>query len=311
MLLAGLVLFVSLTLTDLGIGFTRPHWVTHYGAEWLRNHAYIPNILAGFTGFLVGVPIALVVLETVTGTREDKVEVDKAKRVSAAAWHDFRSAAMEFANADRRHALLNDAPINIYPIYEEILEQLRAYRGEEPFVAPTREQYDSLMTYLKDKEVKFKSEIDSVTRKVGDIDELLKSWSRVLSTWSVLNTYVRSRRIELDRPWFNDDSNSTLVSSLATTANPLSDFSHVHSGFGLEPPASMTMAHSWVRSYILWADKDKLDGVLQSDRKVFGIEGVDRYREQAQQAGLFLTGLSATIKLIDDEGWPDPPEAES
>jgi hypothetical protein len=284
--------------------------VTHYGAEWLRNHAYIPNILAGITGFLVGVPIALVVLETVIGKREDKVEVDKAKRVSAAAWHDFHSAVTEFANADRRHALLNDAHINVYPIYEEIFNRLRAYRGDEPFVAPTQEQYDELIEYLKAREVKFKAEIDSVTTKVGEIDALQKSWSRVLSTWSVLNTYVRSRRIELDRPWFNDDSNSTLVSALATTENPLSDFSHVHSGFGLEPPGSMSVAHSWVRSYILWDNKDKLDSVLQSDRKVFGIEGVDRYREQAQQAGLFLTGLDAAIKLIRDEGWPDPPESD-
>jgi hypothetical protein len=26
------------------------------GAEWMKTHVYIPNILAGFTGFLIGVP---------------------------------------------------------------------------------------------------------------------------------------------------------------------------------------------------------------------------------------------------------------
>jgi hypothetical protein len=126
-------------------------------------------------------------------------------------------------------------------------------------VTPTQQQYDALMDYLKDTEVQFKSEIDAVTAKVGDFDVLQKSWSRVLSTWSVLNTYVRSRRIELDLPWFNDDSNSSLVSALATTENPLLDFSHVHTGFGLEPPGSMDMARNWVRSYILWDGKDKFD----------------------------------------------------
>jgi hypothetical protein len=207
-------------------------------------------------------------------------------------------------------ALLSDAHINVYPIYEEIFDRLHAYRGEEPFVTPTQEQYNELMVYLKAREVEFKSEIDSVTAKVGTIDELQKMWSRVLSTWSVLNTYVRSRRTELDLPWFNDDSNSTLVSALATTDNPLSDFSHVHGGFGsLEPPGSMDMAYNWAHSYILWGNKDKLDRTLQSHRKVFGIEGVDNYRERATQAGMFLTGLDATIKLIDEEGWPDPPEA--
>jgi hypothetical protein len=69
MFVVGVVLCVSLWLTDLGIGFTRPHWVTRYNAEWLHSHAYIPNILASLTGFLVGVPVALVALETVIAKR--------------------------------------------------------------------------------------------------------------------------------------------------------------------------------------------------------------------------------------------------
>jgi hypothetical protein len=310
MFIAGVVLCVSLWLTDVGIGFTQPNLLTRYNGEWLREHAYIPNILAGLTGFLVGVPVALVVLETVIGKREDNIEVAKAKRVSAAAWRDFRSAAIEFVASDRRTALMNDAETNVFPIYTELFDRLSAYRGKEPFTTTTQEQYDTLMTYLKGSEVKFKSEIDSVTNKVGTIDELQKMWSRVLSTWSVLNTYVRSRRIEFGLPWFNDDSDSALVSALTTTENPLSDFNHVHGGFGTEPPVSMTMAHSWIRSYLRW-DKEKLDGMLQSDRKVFGTVGIDNYVQQAHQAGLFLTSLNATINLISDEGWPDPPEAES
>jgi hypothetical protein len=304
MLAAGVVLCISLWLTDVGIGFAQPYWITRYNGEWLRGHSYIPNILAGFTGFLVGVPVALVVLQTVIGKREDNVEIAKAKRVSAAAWGDFRSAASEFASSTRRNALLNDALTDVYPLYEEIFNRLRAYRGEKPFVPPTQEQYDGLIAYLRTKEVKLKSEIDSITTKVGNIDELLKLWSRVLSTWSVVNVYVRSRRIELGLPWFNDDSNSTLVSALATTESPLSDFTHVHNGFGTKPPASMDMAHNWIRSYLHW-DKDKLDRVLQSDDKAFGVEGVNNYRKRAQQAGLFLAGLHSTIKLIDEEGWPD------
>jgi hypothetical protein len=199
---------------------------------------------------------------------------------------------------------------HVYQVYQEIFDKLSAYRGQEPFGPPTQGQYGELIAYLKGAEVKFKSEISSVTTKVGTIDDLQKVWSRVLSTWSVVNVYGRSRRIELDLPWFSDDSNSTLVSALATTENPLSDFTHVHNGFGSEPPVSMDMAHSWVRSYVRW-DKDKLDRVLQSEGKAFGVRGVDNYRERAQQAGLFLTALHTTIKRINEEGWPDPLEAES
>src|SRR4051812_36351925 len=65
MLAGGLIMGASLWLTDIGIGFTQPQLLTHFDGEWLRRHAYIPNILAGFTGFLIGVPIAAVVLDTV------------------------------------------------------------------------------------------------------------------------------------------------------------------------------------------------------------------------------------------------------
>ena len=304
MFVAGVVLCVSLWLTDVGIGFTHPHWVTRFNGEWLRGHAYIPNILAGITGFLVGVPVALVVLQTVLGRREDNIELAKAKRVSAAAWGEFRSATLEYASSERRNALLNDALTDVYPLYEEIFARLFEYRGEEPFVPPTQEQYDELIAYLKSKQPKFKSEIDSVTRKVGNIDELQKLWSRVLSTWSVVNVYVRSRRLEFGLPWFSDDLNSLLISALSTPESPLTDFTHVHNGFGTRPPASMDMAQSWIVSYLHW-DKDTLDRTLQSDNKAFGQEGVSDYQECAQRAGLFLNGLQSVIKQIDEQGWPD------
>jgi hypothetical protein len=310
MFVAGVVLCVSLWLTDVGIGFSQPYIITRYNGEWLRGHAYVPNILAGITGFLVGVPVALVVLQTVIGRREDNVELAKAKRVSAAAWGDFRSATLEYASSERRNALLNDAFTDLYPLYEEIFDRLSDYRGEEPFVPPTQDHYDELIAYLKSKQPKFKSEIDSVTKKVGNIDELLKLWSRVLSTWSVVNVYVRSRRLEFGLPWFSDDSNSLLISALSTPESPLTDFTHVHNGFGTRPPASMDMAQSWLVSYLRW-DKDTLDRTLQSDNKAFGHEGVSDYQQCAQRAGLFLDGLQSVIKQIDEQGWPDSPTVGS
>lgn len=306
MFLAGVVLCVSLWLTDVGIGFSQPYIITRYNGEWLRSHAYIPNILAGITGFLVGVPVALVVLQTVLGRREDNIELAKAKRVSAAAWNEFRTATIEYASSERRSALLNDALTDVYPLYEEIFAKLSDYRGEEPFVTPTQERYNELIAYLKAKQPKFKSEIDSVTKKVGNIDELQRLWSRVLSTWSVVNVYVRSRRLEFGLRWFDDDSNSLLIAALSTPESPLTDFTHVHTGFGTRPPVSMDMAQQWLVSYLHW-DKEKVDRTLQSDDEAFGHKGVSDYRERAQQAGLFLNGLQSVIKKIDEQGWPDSP----
>ncbi|UXA15085.1 hypothetical protein KXD97_15845 [Mycobacterium sp. SMC-8] len=64
------------------------------------------------------------------------------------------------------------------------------------------------------------------------------------------------------------------------------------------------MAQGWLISYLHW-DKDKVDRTLQSDNEAFGHKGVSDYRERAQQAGLFLSGLQSVIKKIDEQGWPD------
>jgi hypothetical protein len=108
--LAGAIMGVSLWLTDLGAGFTEPRWLFRFNAKWLSDHAYIPNILAGFTGFLIGVPVAAVVLATFTTQREEKVALDRVNRLSKSAWYTFRDAAYEFCSKERVEALENDMP---------------------------------------------------------------------------------------------------------------------------------------------------------------------------------------------------------
>jgi hypothetical protein len=78
----GVVLLVCFSLTDVGVNVTfgsvdpKPDWLRRYNAEWFHGHAYIPNILAAMTGFLIGAPVAAVVLATFTSEREDKAAAD-------------------------------------------------------------------------------------------------------------------------------------------------------------------------------------------------------------------------------------------
>ena len=101
MFITGVVMCVSLWLTDLGIGFTEPHWITRFNAEWLHNHGYIPNILAGLTGFFIGVPVALVVLETIKSDYVRQEQIDAVDRITKVAVRDFSEAVNAMCTDER------------------------------------------------------------------------------------------------------------------------------------------------------------------------------------------------------------------
>jgi hypothetical protein len=71
------------------------------GAGWLKSYAYIPNVLAGLTGFLIGVPFAAVILATFTTQREDQAALEKVNRLSDIAWQQFRDAVYEYCGESR------------------------------------------------------------------------------------------------------------------------------------------------------------------------------------------------------------------
>jgi len=111
-LVLGLLLLTGFTLTDLGVNVTlgtwdpKPQWLKQFNAEWFHSHAYIPNIYAAITGFLIGVRIALVVLATFTGEREDKAALDRVDKTTQLAWQKFRDTALAFATDERIYTRL-------------------------------------------------------------------------------------------------------------------------------------------------------------------------------------------------------------
>ena len=96
-LVLGLVLLVAFSLTDAGVNVTlgswdpKPDWLKRYNADWFHSHAYIPNILAGLTGFLIGVPVGAVVLATFTTEREEKAARDRVNRIDVRAGKDSKA----------------------------------------------------------------------------------------------------------------------------------------------------------------------------------------------------------------------------
>ncbi|GAA2400207.1 hypothetical protein [Mycolicibacterium llatzerense] len=115
-LLLGVMLLFGFTLTDVGVDLTlwgwdpKPHWLKQYNAGWFHTHAYVPNILAALTGFLIGAPVALIVLATFTVQREEQAALDRVNRLSQVAWYNFLDAVIAFDPRERLDAVQNAAP---------------------------------------------------------------------------------------------------------------------------------------------------------------------------------------------------------
>ena len=69
--------------------------------DWSQNLGFITNIWAGFTSFLIGVPVALIALSTITRQSEDYAASKRVEDLSKIAWERFRDSVRDFCNNDR------------------------------------------------------------------------------------------------------------------------------------------------------------------------------------------------------------------
>jgi hypothetical protein len=144
----GVVLLVSFSLTDAGVNVTlgsfgpKPAWLKRYNAEWFQSHAYIPNVLAGFTGFLIGAPVPVVVLDTFTVEREDRAAINKVNQISALAWDQFKHAIHEFCSTERIFALTDQTGL-VQKIQNEALQVFQDYKKAAP-MEPVMPGYPAL-----------------------------------------------------------------------------------------------------------------------------------------------------------------------
>ena len=97
----------------LGLGFwgeLHPPW---FWPQWWHKLSYGMNIFASATGFLIGVPIALVIVDTIKSSAAQKAQIDSVNRISKAAWRDFSSAVEDLCNDTRLKTLYD------YESYED------------------------------------------------------------------------------------------------------------------------------------------------------------------------------------------------
>src|SRR6185312_5372848 len=105
---------------------------------WWQGLSFLPNAMTSLSGFFVGVPVALVLLSTITQEREDKSERDKLEQLSSTAWDQFVQRVTAFCAPDRIR-VLHVAAKQLAPIWADISTQITHFARWE---GGPREQTD-------------------------------------------------------------------------------------------------------------------------------------------------------------------------
>jgi hypothetical protein len=321
----GLLLLIGFTLTDAGVDLTlwgwdpKPRWLKRYNADWLHSHAYIPNILAAVTGFLIGAPVALLVLAAFTVQREETQALKRVNSISLQAWNRFRDSVFELCSDERLEGLRVNADL-VQRIHNDIYEEYRAYRERGMQTVPYQsgpirgarqrgmnsEETDDFQRYLAANEEEFMAQINEVFNRVGNDHSFQVQWAGVRTNWTTVDQYVRLQRIERNLRWFNAAVDAELSHRLSDTVNPLTEFFDVHHVRKRHSNDSMLAARAVVL-HDAQLPKEELDSKLlsgQSSGSLFGHQPVTNYYATALKVRGELEALKGAVLRVDREGWP-------
>jgi hypothetical protein len=319
-LLLGLALLVGFSLTDAGVNVTlgsfdpKPDWMRQYNADWFHRHAYIPNIYAGLTGFLIGAPVAAVVLASFTVEREERAALKRVNKLSELAWVNFRDSVHKFCNDKRTIDFVRDTR-RVSDIHTEILKRYQSYIalsrqrvvGNRRGGWTTEEEYEQLMNDLSRMLGQLGDAIDAVVNDISYVT-FEEEWAALRIRWNTLDQYVRLQRLERNLAWFDEDIDSAITISMSRTGDPLAEFSRVLFRGDACSTDSMAAACGAVMDDVLLDRSSFNDKFLIADDAVpsgvFGHHGVEGFRRQCILAVGFLRSLLKSVENVDGAGWP-------
>jgi len=309
----GLALFASFTLTDLGVNVTlgawdpKPHWLKQFNADWFHDHAYLPNIYAAITGFLIGAPIALTVLATFAVQREEQAGLDRVNRLSVLAWRSFYIAISDFATPERLTAVQTDAKTveTSHNWAYELLADYIAHLGPQGAGdAALTDKIEAIGRLAP----KFRAESHDILAKVKDSGTVELEWAKVVGAWDTLNQYVRLQRLEQGLEWFDAESDARLRMWMARSKNPLQAFTDIH-GFNHDAERStLTMQDAAEETYIYAGlPASEFQGLLGLGLIRFGTKRVPihDYNTAYKEAANFLEALQGAVSMVEAANWPE------
>ncbi|WP_156660673.1 hypothetical protein [Mycobacterium sp. 852002-10029_SCH5224772] len=324
MFVFGIAVLVLLWAVDLNaltfsigrLDLMQVHWLQ---AEWLRSHSYIPNILAGFTGFLIGAPVAAVLLASFALEREEQAAAAGIIRTTEFAWNRFRDAVHELCT-DERIRGLKEGPPRARRVHNEVYECFRQYyvQGHNRRKGPpfrwntTAEEHEQLKVKVTERLPSFKSEVVDYFLELGLMESQFQMpWTEAALSWNTLDQYVRLRRLELGLRWMPQELYVGISRHMIKSAKPLDEFSEMHESKLTSRPLvpSMFAAYAAAKWY-MDLDKEALDNRI-SNPSAKGPDGffnddeeLALYVQRGIAASEYLKGLRTLIETVDAEGWP-------
>jgi hypothetical protein len=295
---------VFLGMVALGFASLVFGWKTDVSTgDWSTSLGFLTNIWAGFTGFLIGVPVALVVLSTVTRQSEDKAASDRVQNLTRVAWNQFRDAVEDLCSENRTTTM------------ESIAKTIKAYhdqtfKGFENYESSnkTTQDYAGLQAFIKQQIRQWQDPFAQMMRGVGTSQDLGMVWYAILRDWNTLDQYVRLQRLERDLkpPWFDRILDSQLQERMKPDAHPMNPLFEKHEG----PRAEY---NDW-RQYSMWAAFNSLYQFVDlphdhyAERKVlctsyFPNNPVEGYLEAVEKASLNMRQLLIAVEQIDQGDW--------
>ena len=309
MFVLGIALCAALWAVDVGTELPGPGWVHRHGAVWLHSgHSYIPNILAGFTGFLIGAPVAAVILATFTTQREEKVALDRVNRLSKIAWYTFRDAVYEFCTMERINAMQEIAP-EVEKLHDEAYKTVQEYILEirNPISQP--DPSGSKLQEVRAVASEFFSKTGRLRNAIkGHPDTVEAEWSAVVAAWHTLDQYVRLQRFDRNLKWFDDRVYRRIRKWMSRAKSPFQEFVELH-GFSAEadhefrPVTMMDASHAM--SHYAYRPADEVRSLLMVASSKFGHDRVGNYNIAHRAASNFLISLLGEVNHVELTNWPE------
>lgn len=293
LLIVSLILGIAALVVGLILDETKP--------TWLDGLNYLPNIWAALTGFLIGAPVALIVLATFTVQREDRTALQRVNRLTEIAWKEFRDNVFEFCS-DERLSALTDGTSEVQRHHDEIVKAFAWYRNkaeQSKFHHTTQQEYDNTQSEGQRTHTtmarRYGAPCGRITTNVG-----MRYW-RVGALW--INTFACN-------VW-KETCDGSIVKLMPTCETDclipkirFSRFSETHEMGRPNNSSNMFNALGIARGLAI-ADKDKFDKRwLGPSTPDFPFSGVTNYSSCAGSAASSLLRLRDAIQQVEAEKWP-------
>jgi len=268
---------------------------------------FLPNVVNTFSGFLIGVPVALVLFTTLTNEREN----NRLERLSCGAWNDFADRVRAFCSTDRVQAL-EDAELSLGELWRTIRQEMLDAIGPDATKAivtlPKDGAYSDFQGHLELWCQQMTTQFSSIEKRFPNAGTLELEWLAIRRSWTVLDVSVKTQRFAADnRGWLPETIDTSLQQKLERSGNPLSEFSDIHDKKGpdLEYPPMGSVPH-WICKFSRRSRQEfaqQVAGATKLSPPYTLCAGT--YISAAVHARMFLEELVTSIDNAENvDGWP-------